>query len=37
LERAIQSYRQRERRFGRTSEQLIDEVAPRLPRLAGKG
>ena len=37
LERAIQSYRSRERRFGRTSEQLIEEVMPRLPRAAGTG
>ena len=37
LERAIQSYRKRERRFGRTSEQLVEEVAPRLPRAAGTG
>jgi undecaprenyl diphosphate synthase len=37
LERAIQSYRQRERRFGRTSEQLVEEVTPRLPRAAGTG
>ena len=37
LERAIQSYRKRERRFGRTSEQLVEEVAPRFPRAAGTG
>jgi undecaprenyl diphosphate synthase len=37
LERAIQSYRQRERRFGRTSEQLVEDVATRLPRVAGTG
>jgi undecaprenyl diphosphate synthase len=37
LERAIQSYRQRERRFGRTSEQLVEGVAARLPRAAGTG
>jgi undecaprenyl diphosphate synthase len=37
LERAIQSYRSRERRFGRTSEQLVESVAPRLPRAAGTG
>jgi undecaprenyl diphosphate synthase len=37
LDRAIQSYRSRERRFGRTSEQLVESVAPRLPRAAGTG
>ena len=38
LERAIQSYRTRERRFGRTSEQLLaDMPAARMPRAAGTG
>jgi undecaprenyl diphosphate synthase len=37
LERAIQSYQQRERRFGRTSEQLLADVPARMPRAAGTG
>ena len=37
LERAIQSYRSRERRFGRTSEQLTADLPQRLPRAAGTG
>jgi undecaprenyl diphosphate synthase len=37
LERAIQSYRSRERRFGRTSEQLMADLPQRLPRAAGTG
>ena len=37
LEQAIQWYRQRERRFGRTSEQLLERTAARLPRAAGTG
>ena len=37
LERAIQSYRSRERRFGRTSEQLLADMRERLPRAAGTG
>ena len=36
LERAIQSYRNRERRFGRTSEQVArDETAPDQPHEPG--
>ena len=37
LERAIQSYQRRERRFGRTSEQVLEDMAQRLPRAAGTG
>ncbi len=37
LERAIQSYRARERRFGRTSEQLLADLRERMPRAAGTG
>jgi undecaprenyl diphosphate synthase len=37
LERAIQSYQQRERRFGRTSEQLQADAPARISRAAGTG
>jgi undecaprenyl diphosphate synthase len=37
LEQAIHSYRSRERRFGRTSEQLLANPPQRLPRAAGTG
>jgi undecaprenyl diphosphate synthase len=37
LDRAIQSYRQRERRFGRTSEQLDEESRVGLSRASGAG
>ncbi len=37
LDHAIQSYRTRERRFGRTSEQLAGDSAQPLPRASGAG
>jgi undecaprenyl diphosphate synthase len=37
LDEAIYSYRRRERRFGRTSEQLQDGTAPRLSQVSGIG
>ena len=37
LGRAIQSYRTRERRFGRTSDQLVEDSAQPLPRVSGAG
>ena len=37
LNRAIDSYRNRERRFGRTSEQLVGELAPGDARLKSDG
>lgn len=37
LGHAIQSYRTRERRFGRTSDQLVEDSAQPLPRVSGTG
>jgi undecaprenyl diphosphate synthase len=37
LDQAIRSYRTRERRFGRTSDQLMAEAAPALSRASGLG
>jgi undecaprenyl diphosphate synthase len=37
LDVAIQSYRSRERRFGRTSEQVQQSAAPRVSQASGIG